>query len=333
MTDAHSPFADEALPPVYLAPMAGFTDAPFRLLCREQGCGHTVTEMVSAKGLLFGSARTGALLDTLPGEGRVTVQLFGRDPAALAEAARRIEGERGAALEAIDLNFGCPAPKITGNGEGSALMREPALCGRIVAAVAAAVCVPVTAKLRKGFDAAHENAVEVARICADSGAAMLTVHGRTREQRYGGLADWGCVAAVAAAVRVPVIGNGDIASGAQALRRLSESGCAGVMVGRAALGNPWIFAEIRAALSGAAYTPPDEAARTAMALRHARMAAAYGGERALIELRKHLARYVGGRRAAASLRARLQTARTLGQIEEILLDTRTAQQYNEEAHS
>lgn len=272
MTDVHSPFADEALPPVYLAPMAGFTDAPFRLLCREQGCGHTVTEMVSAKGLLFGSARTGALLDTLPGEGRVTVQLFGRDPAALAEAARRIEGERGAALEAIDLNFGCPAPKITGNGEGSALMREPALCGRIVAAVAAAV-------------------------------------------------------------RVPVIGNGDIASGAQALRRLSESGCAGVMVGRAALGNPWIFAEIRAALSGEAYTPPDEAARTAMALRHARMAAAYGGERALIELRKHLARYVGGRRAAASLRARLQTARTLGQIEEILLDTRTAQQYNEEAHS
>ena len=247
MTDVHSPFADEALPPVYLAPMAGFTDAPFRLLCREQGCGHTVTEMVSAKGLLFGSARTGALLDTLPGEGRVTVQLFGRDPAALAEAARRIEGERGAALEAIDLNFGCPAPKITGNGEGSALMREPALCGRIVAAVAAAVRVPVTAKLRKGFDAAHENAVEVARICADSGAAMLTVHGRTREQRYGGLADW--------------------------------------------------------------------------------------GERALIELRKHLARYVGGRRAAASLRARLQTARTLGQIEEILLDTRTAQQYNEEAHS
>ena len=232
MTDVHSPFADEALPPVYLAPMAGFTDAPFRLLCREQGCGHTVTEMVSAKGLLFGSARTGALLDTLPGEGRVTVQLFGRDPAALAEAARRIEGERGAALEAIDLNFGCPAPKITGNGEGSALMREPALCGRIVAAVAAAVRVPVTAKLRKGFDAAHENAVEVARICADSGAAMLTVHGRTREQRYGGLADWGCVAAVAAAVRVPVIGNGDIASGVQALRRLSESGCAGVMVGR-----------------------------------------------------------------------------------------------------
>ena len=216
----------------------GFTDAPFRLLCREQGCGHTVTEMVSAKGLLFGSARTGALLDTLPGEGRVTVQLFGRDPAALAEAARRIEGERGAALEAIDLNFGCPAPKITGNGEGSALMREPALCGRIVAAVAAAVRVPVTAKLRKGFDAAHENAVEVARICADSGAAMLTVHGRTREQRYGGLADWGCVAAVAAAVRVPVIGNGDIASGVQALRRLSESGCAGVMVGARGAGQP-----------------------------------------------------------------------------------------------
>ncbi len=248
----------------------------------------------------------------------------------MVEAARIVEQAK---PDILDLNFGCPAPKITGNGEGSALMRAPALCGRIVAAVAAAVRVPVTAKLRKGFDAAHENAVEVARICADSGAAMLTVHGRTREQRYGGLADWGCVAAVAAAVRVPVIGNGDIASGEQALRRLSESGCAGVMVGRAALGNPWIFAEIRAALSGAAYMPPDEAARTAMALRHARMAAAYGGERALIELRKHLARYVGGRRAAASLRARLQTARTLGQIEEILLDTRTAQQYNEEAHS
>ena len=319
--------------PVILGPLAGVTDMPARLLALEQGASFCVTEMLSAKGYLYAprdARATVSLTRRDPRETRLGLQLFGREPDLIARAAAELS-DKGFAF--IDLNMGCPAPKITGNGEGSALMREPALCGRIVAAVAAAVRVPVTAKLRKGFDAAHENAVEVARICADSGAAMLTVHGRTREQRYGGLADWGCVAAVAAAVRVPVIGNGDIASGVQALRRLSESGCAGVMVGRAALGNPWIFAEIRAALSGEAYTPPDEAARTAMALRHARMAAAYGGERALIELRKHLARYVGGRRAAASLRARLQTARTLGQIEEILLDTRTAQQYNEEAHS
>ena len=200
--------------------MAGFTDAPFRLLCREQGCDHTVTEMVSAKGLLYGSGRTATLLFTLPAEGPVSMQLFGREPAVLAEAARRIEGEHGDALAAIDLNFGCPAPKITGNGEGSALMREPALCGRIVAAVAAAVRVPVTVKLRKGFDAAHNNAVEVARICEEAGAAMITVHGRTREQRYAGQADWDCVAAVAAQVRVPVVGNGDVASGTDALLSL-----------------------------------------------------------------------------------------------------------------
>lgn len=326
------PFLQSDLPPVFLAPMAGFTDAPFRLLCREQGCDHTVTEMVSAKGLLHGSERTAALLFTLPAEGPVSMQLFGREPAVLAEAARRIEGEHGDALAAIDLNFGCPAPKITGNGEGSALMREPALCGRIVAAVAAAVRVPVTVKLRKGFDAAHNNAVEVARICEEAGAAMITVHGRTREQRYAGQADWDCVAAVAAQVRVPVVGNGDVASGTDALRRLRQSGCAGVMVGRAALGNPWIFAEIRAALTGAAYTPPDGAARMALALRHARMTVETKGEHGVIELRKHLARYVAGRREAAALRVRLQTARTFGQIEQILLDTCGAQQYNEEAH-
>ena len=315
---------------LFLAPMAGTADYAFRSICRSLGADIVCSEMVSAKAMLYGDRKSAELAFLRDDERPAGIQLFGSEPDVMAKAAERVAVYRPLY---IDINMGCPVHKVFANGEGSALMREPALCGRIVAAVAAAVRVPVTAKLRKGFDAAHENAVEVARICADSGAAMLTVHGRTREQRYGGLADWGCVAAVAAAVRVPVIGNGDIASGAQALRRLSESGCAGVMVGRAALGNPWIFAEIRAALSGEAYTPPDEAARTAMALRHARMAAAYGGERALIELRKHLARYVGGRRAAASLRARLQTARTLGQIEEILLDTRTAQQYNEEAHS
>ena len=315
------PFRQANEPPVVLAPMAGFSDVAFRLLCREQGCDWTVTEMVSAKGLLYGSDRTAQLLRTAPAEGAVVMQLFGREPALLAEAARRIEGEHGAALAAIDLNFGCPAPKIAGNGEGSALLLEPALCGRIVAAVAAAVRVPVTVKLRKGYDAAHVNAVEVARICEGEGASLVTVHGRTREQRYTGHADWACIAAVAAAVSVPVVGNGDVRSGADALRLLRETGCAGVMVGRGALGNPWIFAEIRAALSGRPYTPPDDAARMQMALRHARMTVEDKGAHGVIELRKHLARYLSGRRDAAALRARLNTASTLGQIEEILLDT------------
>lgn len=306
--------------------MAGFSDVPFRMLCREQGCDWTVTEMVSAKGLLYGSDKTAMLLKTAPEERPVVVQLFGREPALLAEAARRICAEYNPAGErpgvaAIDLNFGCPAPKITGNGEGSALLLEPELCKTIVSAVAVAVDVPVTVKLRKGFDAAHINAVEIARICEDSGAALITVHGRTTEQRYTGHSDWDCVAAVKAAISVPVIGNGDVCSGADARRMLERTGCDGLMIGRGALGNPWIFAEIKAALAGGAYTPPDMHARMNLALRHARMTVEEKGDYGIIELRKHLARYISGRREAAALRARLNSAKTLEQIEEILLDT------------
>ena len=307
--------------PVFLAPMAGFTDACFRKLCREQGCTWTVTEMVSAKGLLYGSAKTAELLQTAPEERPVVMQLFGREPRLVAEAARRIADEHGPALAAIDLNFGCPAPKITGNGEGSALMLEPALCGRLVEAVSAACSVPVSVKIRKGFDHKHENAVEVARICEESGACMVSVHGRTREQRYTGHADWNCVAAVKAAVRIPVIGNGDVCSGADAVRLKALSGCDGLMIGRAALGNPWIFSEVRAALAGEPYTPPDAETRMRLAIRHARMTVEAKGPHGVIELRKHLARYISGKREAAALRARLNTAKTLGQIEEILLDT------------
>lgn len=315
------PFRESGETPVFLAPMAGFTDVCFRTLCREQGCTWTVTEMVSAKGLLYGSMKTADLLQTAPQERPVVMQLFGREPERMAEAARRIVDEHGPALAAIDLNFGCPAPKITGNGEGSALMLEPVLCGQIVEAVAAACSVPVSVKIRKGFDHAHENAAEVARICEESGACMVSVHGRTREQRYTGHADWNCVAEVKATVHIPVIGNGDVCSGADAVRFHTLSGCDGLMVGRAALGNPWIFAEIRAALAGEPYAPPDAQTRMRLAIRHAHMTVEAKGPYGVIELRKHLARYISGKREAASLRARLNTAKTLEQIEEILLDT------------
>ena len=286
-----------------LAPMAGVTDAAMRLLCHETGAAWAVSEMLSAKGWIYSGGKNQAtreLLTRLPGEGIAGLQLFGREPEILARAAAELES---AGFEFIDLNFGCPAPKITGNGEGSALMREPERIGKIVSAVANATHLPVTAKIRAGWDETCVNAPEVARICESSGARAIAVHARTRMQQYSGCADWSIIERVKKSVSVPVLGNGDVRSGADAVNMIAQTGCDGVIVGRAAQGNPWIFAEIRAYLNGEAYTPPTPRERVDMALRHFDLETElHGAKKGLLEMRKHIAWYVSGIPGAAKFR-------------------------------
>ncbi len=297
-----------------LAPMAGATDLPFRILCREMGSAFAVSEMISAKGYLCAphARAVQSLLERAPQEGPVALQLFGHEPDVMAEAARRAAC---LGFAAIDLNMGCPAPKVTGNGDGSALLRDPNLAARVIAAVRAAVQLPVLVKMRIGWDDKSVVAVPFARMAESEGADALTVHGRTRAQQYGGEADWDEIARVAAAVRVPVIGNGDIASGETARKRLRESGCAAVMIGRGALGNPWVFKETRAALRGEAYTPPTGADRFATAMRHARMLAAAKGEAVAVrEMRRHAVWYTKGVYGAVRARDGIQSARSLAEL-------------------
>lgn len=286
-----------------LAPMAGVTDAAMRLLCHESGAAWAVSEMLSAKGWIYSGGKNQAtreLLTRLPGEGIAGLQLFGREPELMARAAQELES---AGFEFIDLNFGCPAPKITGNGEGSALMREPERIGEIVSAVSKATRLPVTAKIRAGWDETCINAPEVARICESSGAQAIAVHARTRMQQYSGRADWSIIKKVKKSVSVPVLGNGDVRSGADAVNMIAQTGCDGVIVGRAAQGNPWIFAEIRAFLTGEAYAPPTPRERVDMALRHFDLETRLHGERkGLLEMRKHIAWYVSGLPGAAKFR-------------------------------
>ena len=304
-------------PALCLAPMAGFSDRTYRLLCRERGADLLFSEMISAKGLLYGSDKTRSLYLAKAEDEPFSVQLFGSVPDTLAEAVSIIESDLGGKLLSIDLNMGCPAPKITSNGDGSALMLNPALAGDIIEATVKAAHVPVSVKFRKGWDEAHENAVEFARVCQGSGAAFVTIHGRTRAQMYAGLADRACMAAVKQAVQIPVIANGDVHDADSALSLLRETGCAGVMIGRGALGNPFVFEEIRAALDGRPYTPPTWEERRQTALRHAQMTLAEKGDHAIIELRKHLAFYLRGYRDAAKLRTRINTCKTLEELEEI----------------
>ena len=286
-----------------LAPMAGVTDAVMRALCHEQGATWAVSEMLSAKGWVFSGGKNRAandLLARLPGEGVVGLQLFGSEPEYIAEAARQLEG-RG--FQFFDLNFGCPAPKITGNGEGSAMMREPEKIGAVVRALVDATSLPVTAKIRSGWDADSVNAAEVARICEGSGASAIAVHARTREQQYSGRADWSVIRDVKRAVSVPVFGNGDVRSGADALRMMEETGCDDVIVGRAAEGNPWIFREIAAALRGETAPAPTPEERVDMAMRHFELERQlYGEKLAVLQMRKHIAWYVHGMRGASRFR-------------------------------
>ena len=299
-----------------LAPMAGVTDAAMRLLCYEQGAAWAVSEMLSAKGWVFSGGKNRAandLLARLPGEGVVGLQLFGSEPDCVAEAARQLQ-DRG--FDFFDLNFGCPAPKITGNGEGSAMMKTPEQIGRVVRALAEATPLPVTAKIRSGWDDAHINAAEVARVCEANGASAITVHARTRAQQYSGTADWRVIAQVKRAVKVPVFGNGDVRSGADAFWMLEETGCDAVVVGRAAQGNPWLFREIAAALRGEAYEGPTPRERVDMAMRHFELERRlYGEKPAVLQMRKHIAWYVHGMRGASRFR---ETINALESAEAVL---------------
>ena len=233
--------------PVALAPMAGISDLPYRVICRRFGCGLTVSEMVSAKGLLYKNEKTFAMLQIDEAERPTAIQLFGSVPEELAEAARIVEAQ---GADIIDFNMGCPVPKVVNNGEGSALMKTPELAGKILEAMVRAVRIPVTVKLRAGWDEEHRNAVEIAKIAEASGVAAVAVHGRTRNQFYMGKADWEIIRRVKAAVRIPVFGNGDIFAMEDGLRMFKETNCDGVMLARGAYGNPWLFTQLRAALAG-----------------------------------------------------------------------------------
>ncbi len=292
-------------PGAVLAPMAGVTDGAFRLLCREAGCALTVSEMISAKGLLYKNKKTEKMLAIAQGERPCALQLFGRSPGDLARATKIAEA---AGADIVDFNMGCPVHKVVANGEGSALMKEPQLAYEILAAMVSAVSIPVTVKIRSGWDEENRNATEIARLAEAAGVAAITVHGRTREQFYSGRADWDIIAQVKAAVKVPVIGNGDVDSWEAGLRLLKESKCDGVMVGRAAEGNPWLFAQIKAALTGEAVPlPPTIDERLLMATRHLDLLIEMKGEQtAVSQMRRHMAAYLRGQPRAAAYRARFQ---------------------------
>lgn len=302
---------------VILAPMAGVTDLPFRLLCKEQGAGLLCMEMVSAKAIYYNNKNTESLMEIDERERPVSLQLFGSDADIMSEMAKKIE-ER--PFDILDINMGCPVPKVAGNGEGSALMKNPELVRQIVSKVVKAIEKPVTVKIRKGFDDAHVNAVEIAKIIEDCGAAAVAVHGRTREQYYSGQADWEIIRQVKEAVSIPVIGNGDVTGPESAKKMIEETGADGIMIGRAARGNPWIFGQIRDYLeTGVIPQKPSLEEVREMMLRHARMQLECKGEYTGIrEMRKHVAWYTAGYPNSARLRAKINEVESYDELTELL---------------
>lgn len=303
--------------PFVLAPMAGVTDLPFRRLCKEQGAGLLCTEMVSAKAISFHNKNTAALMEIDPSEHPVSLQLFGSEPELMAEVAKSIEDQP---FDILDINMGCPVPKVVNNGEGSALLKNPELIRKIVTAVSGAVKKPVTAKMRIGFEGFPVDPVEIAKIMEDSGAAAIAVHGRTRQQYYSGHADWDTIRRIKEAVSVPVIGNGDVDSPEKAEAMFRETGCDGVMIGRASRGNPWIFHQLNTYFeSGKVEKKPELSEVKDMILRHAGLLlekkGAYTGMR---EMRKHVAWYTAGYPRSARLRQAINEIESLEGLKELL---------------
>lgn len=303
--------------PLVLAPMAGVTDLSFRLLCKEAGCGLVVTEMVSAKAILYGNKNTKALLKVQEEERPAAVQLFGSDPDILGEIAAQIEE---GPYDIIDFNMGCPVPKIVNNGEGSALMREPKKVEAILTSMVSHVKKPVTVKFRKGFYETQPNAVEIAKIAESCGVSAVAVHGRTREQYYSGKADWDIIRKVKEAVKIPVIGNGDVFTPQAARAMMEETGCDGVMIARGAKGNPWIFSRTNHYLETGELLPePDISQIKEMVIRHGRLLTLHKGEKtAMREMRKHMAWYTAGLPHSAALRNEINLVDTLEGMTQLL---------------
>ena len=314
--------------PLLLAPMAGYSDAVFRRLCHEEGCDLAFTEMISAKGLLHSNEKTMLLCRPGPQEGPLGVQLFGSDPISMGVAARVVTEEMGEDLFCLDINCGCPARKIAGNGDGSALLLDLVLAEKVISSVVKHTDLPVSVKFRSGWDDAHMVSADFARMAEAAGASFLTLHPRTRMQQYSGGADWKEIEKVKAAVSIPVVGNGDVIDAPSALRMVEETGCDGLMIGRGALGHPWVFREILAAQRGEMFFPPEGQELAERILRHARLELDAKGDHGMVELRKHLPLYFTGRRGASALKKALSQVKTLDELRLLLLDRDGCGQYN-----
>lgn len=305
--------------PVVLAPMAGVTDLVYRQIVKEMGCGLVYTEMVSAKGLVYGNQQTEELLDFVVDQVPVSIQLFGSEPEILAKATKMVAQKK---PDLIDLNVGCPTPKIVNNGDGAALMKDPVLLGEIIAAMTEAVEIPITVKIRKGWDEQRINALEIAQVCVANGAKAIAIHGRTRDQFYSGKADWQIIQRVKAAVDVPVIGNGDVFSPVDAQQMFAETDCDAVMIGRGCQGNPWVFRQISYYLKTGQLLPePSVSERIAGAIDHFSRHIQYRGEKVGVpQMRKHLAWYLKGLPNCTSIKELIFQTQTVQEIMEILTD-------------